>query len=68
MNQHDLNRAVAAATGETVSEISHRGFVPLTPTPVERDPRRWPDNTRSRHRAVARQFRPADGATRSERT
>jgi hypothetical protein len=38
MNQHDLNRAVAAATGETVSEISHRGFVPLTPTPVERDP------------------------------
>ena len=31
MNQHDLNRAVAAATGETVSEISHRGFVPLTP-------------------------------------
>ena len=38
MNQHDLNRAVAAATGETVSEISHRGFVPLTPTPVEREP------------------------------
>ena len=36
MNQRDLDRAVAKATGETVAEISHRGFLPLTPIPVER--------------------------------
>ena len=29
MNQRELTRAVAKATGETVSEIAHRGFVPL---------------------------------------
>ena len=29
MTQHDLNRCVAHSTGETVREISHRGFVPL---------------------------------------
>lgn len=38
MMQHDLNRAVARATGETVLEIDRRGFVPLTGTPFERDP------------------------------
>jgi hypothetical protein len=38
MNQRDLDRAVAKATGETVAEISHRGFLPLTPNPVEREP------------------------------
>lgn len=29
MKQNDLNRAVAHTTGETVNEISRRGFVPL---------------------------------------
>ena len=33
MRQADLNRAVARATGETVSEIAHRGFVPLIDGP-----------------------------------
>ena len=35
MTQHDLNRAVASRTGESVHEISRRGFVPLTRVPVE---------------------------------
>jgi hypothetical protein len=38
MTQADLNRAVAAATGESVSVIDGLGFVPLTPTPFEREP------------------------------
>ena len=38
MTQRELNRAVARATGETVNEISHRGFIPLTTVPQERDP------------------------------
>ena len=29
MKQHELNRCVAHSTGETVSEISRRGFVPI---------------------------------------
>ena len=29
MTQRDLNRAVAYSTGETVTEVSRRGFVPL---------------------------------------
>ena len=31
MTQNDLNRAVARATGETVTEIARRGFQPLMP-------------------------------------
>lgn len=38
MTQNDLNRAVAAATGETVSTIAAMGFVPLTGVPDEREP------------------------------
>ena len=38
MTQAELNRAVAAATGETVKTIAEMGFVPLTPTPIEQDP------------------------------
>lgn len=38
MTQHDLNREVARATGETVGMIEHRGFGLLNPLPVERDP------------------------------
>ncbi len=38
MTQAELNRAVAAATGETVKTIAERGFIPLNPTPVEQEP------------------------------
>ncbi len=33
MTQNDLNRAVARATGETVTAIRHLGFQPLEPEP-----------------------------------
>lgn len=42
MTQNELNRVVARATGETVSEVSYRGVVPLTEMPVEREPQ-WID-------------------------
>ncbi len=38
MTQNDLNRAVAQATGETVSTIAAMGFVPLIRVPAEREP------------------------------
>ena len=38
MTQSELNRAVAKATGESVSKISQLGFVPLTRLPYEREP------------------------------
>jgi len=38
MTQRELNRAISRATGESVSEIASRGFVPLTVFPQERDP------------------------------
>ena len=38
MTQSELNRAVASATGETVSTIADMGFIPLTSFPVEREP------------------------------
>ena len=38
MTQAELNRAVAAATGESVKTIAEMGFVPLTPVPIEREP------------------------------
>ena len=37
MTQRELNCAVASRTGESVGEISRRGFVPLTRIPVEHD-------------------------------
>ena len=37
MTQTELNREVAAATGESVSMVTQMGFVPLTQTPYERD-------------------------------
>lgn len=37
MTQHDLNRAIASRTGESVGEIRRRGFVPLTRAPIERN-------------------------------
>ena len=38
MTQADLNRAVAAATGETVETIDRQGFSLIDMPPVERDP------------------------------
>jgi hypothetical protein len=38
MTQRDLNRAVARATGETVTEIARRGFVLLTARRRKRKP------------------------------
>ncbi|REJ74270.1 MAG: hypothetical protein DWQ34_23930 [Planctomycetota bacterium] len=37
MTQSDLNRAVAHATGETVTTIRELGFVPLMPIPYEHE-------------------------------
>jgi len=37
MTQAELNREIAAATGESMSTVRHLGFVPLTPVPYERD-------------------------------
>jgi hypothetical protein len=38
MTQADLNRAVAAATGETVQRIAREGFGFIEMPPLERDP------------------------------
>jgi hypothetical protein len=38
MRQNQLNREVAARTGESVREIARRGFVPLSSLPIEREP------------------------------
>ena len=38
MTQRELNRAVAEATGESLSTVDSLGFVPLTVGPVEREP------------------------------
>ena len=48
MTDNDLNRAVARATGETVSEIRSRGFSPLAPLPSEPEPhpRAWAAHSR----------------------
>lgn len=59
MTQNDLYRAVARSTGETVSEISRRGFQPLTPGPVECDaeitPIDWDELERERQVALIEQ-------------
>ena len=39
MTPSELNRAVAAVTGESIREISKRGFGLLTQGPVEAEPR-----------------------------
>ena len=50
MTQNELNRAVARATGENVSTICQRGFVPLLSIPYEREPRTvdWEDSDSQR--------------------
>ena len=46
MTQADVNRAVAAATGETVEMIARQGFGFVEVPPVDRDPLvfDWDDN------------------------
>jgi hypothetical protein len=61
MKQADLNRAVARATGESVSLIDHMGFTLLV-TPVVRQPRRevavhrCSHSSRRRQQATRRHF------------
>jgi hypothetical protein len=38
MSQHELNREISRATGESVSTIAGMGFVELRPIPFEREP------------------------------
>jgi hypothetical protein len=52
MNDNDLNRAVARATGETVSYIRQMGFS-LHVVPTKRAPRRPGAQARSRPRSFA---------------
>jgi uroporphyrinogen-III synthase len=41
MTQADLNRVVAAATGETVDLISRQGFEFIEVPAIDRDPMIW---------------------------
>ncbi len=49
MTDNDLNRAVARATGETVSEIRSRGFSLVTPDSETFEPPHNKRVTRPRH-------------------
>jgi hypothetical protein len=42
MMQHELDQAVAAATGESVAEIAHLGFSIANPPEPDFDPDPWP--------------------------
>lgn len=55
MTQAELNRAVAEATGESVREIAHRGFVPWTPTLQEIENVDWDDLQSDRRVAMFQQ-------------
>jgi hypothetical protein len=57
MTQAELNRAVARATGESISEIARRGFSPLEPLADERAPLvvDWDETQAERRVAVFQQ-------------
>ena len=57
MTQNELNRAVARATGESVSLISSMGFVPLSDTPHEREPQTVDWDRTQQNRRVSLQSR-----------
>ncbi len=38
MSQHELNREISRATGESIHTIAGMGFVELRPVPFEREP------------------------------
>jgi hypothetical protein len=44
MNQRDLHRSVARSTGESISEIAHRGFSLADPITVNHDPEPIPED------------------------
>ena len=50
MNQRELNRAVARATGESVATIRRMGFSPWWPIPLDRQPQvvDWDDRDADR--------------------
>jgi hypothetical protein len=56
MTQRDLNRSVAQSTGETVSEISRRGFVPIEDLARDSDPPiDWDEHEAQRFVSISRQ-------------
>jgi hypothetical protein len=57
MTQNEINRAVARATGESVSVIASMGFVPLTETIHEREPRSIDWDRHEQHRSLCMQPR-----------
>ena len=58
MTQRDLNRSVAHSTGETVSEISRRGFVPIEDLARDSDPPiDWDELEAQRFVSISRQRR-----------
>ena len=57
MTQSELNRMVAQATGESITTISGRGFVPLSKIPFEREPQTVDRDYSDHQRGVALQPR-----------
>ena len=59
MNQNELNRAVAKATGEPIETIAEMGFTALMPVPYEREPNRvdWDQVAASQKVSLQRQRR-----------
>ena len=59
MSQHDLNREISRATGESISTIAGMGFVELRPIPFEHEPQTmdWDEHDTERNVAVIPQRR-----------
>ena len=57
MTQSELNRMVAQATGETITTISGRGFLPFAGIPYEREPRTVDWDAPDHHRSISLQSR-----------
>ena len=59
MSQHELNREISRATGESINTIAGMGFVELTRFPIEREPLMvdWDEHDLDRNVAVIPQRR-----------
>lgn len=59
MSQHELNREISRATGESVSTIAGMGFVELRPIPFEHEPQAmdWDEHDAERNVSVIPQRR-----------
>ena len=59
MSQHELNRDISRATGESVSTIAGMGFVELRPIPFEHEPQAmdWDEHDAERNVSVIPQRR-----------